>query len=181
MPEVGKDFPPMLNGVNLMPGPSPASVGSGQANPLERTGGMLHHQQQQSTTLPQNQSQQQSQQTQAQAPPQLQTQLGERDGEIEPQQLTAIFRPDDAGEWKEKLRLSHEAAERDRMERSNEVVSSGSSSSSWERRPSDEDEGGNIKEVEDDEDDEDSTSDIVGEGSEGDGGKLWKPKRTLRK
>jgi striatin 1/3/4 len=30
----------------------------------------------------------------------------------EPAQLTAIFRPDDAGEWKEKLRLANEAHER---------------------------------------------------------------------
>ena len=91
--------------------------------------------------------------------------------DIEPQQLTAIFRPDDAGEWKERLRLSHEAAERERLERTGEAAS-------WERGgPYDEHSGG--KDV--DEEDEEETTASFGEGSETDGAKLWKAKRTLRK
>ncbi len=80
-----------------------------------------------------------------------------------------IFRPDDAGEWKEKLRLSHEASEQARLARE----SQGSAGSSWEGRREFDDE---LKEDEGDVDDDEST--VV---SEGDGGKVWKARRTLRK
>jgi striatin 1/3/4 len=98
------------------------------------------------------------------------------DGDIEPQQLTAIFRPDDAGEWKERLRMSHEA-ERERLERTGEPTSF-MGAASWERGGPDDEHGGG-KDV--DEEDEEETTTNFGEGSEADGAKLWKPKRTLRK
>jgi len=98
--------------------------------------------------------------------------------DIEPQQLTAIFRPDDAGEWKERLRLNHEAAERERLERTGEPPSSMGGAASWERGGSYDEHGGG-KDV--DEEDEEDTTASFGEGSETDGAKLWKAKRTLRK
>lgn len=174
----------MLNGVNLISGPSSAPVSAGQINPMERAGSVVHQQQQQSAGAPSasgQQTQQQSHPTQQQSvpqPPQLQTQLPDA-GDSGPQ--TAIFRPDDAGKWREELRLSHEAAERERAEREGHSSSTSNGVSSWERTTSEEEENGGIKEVEEGDDDEDSSSDIVGEGSEGDGAKLWKPKRTLRK
>jgi striatin 1/3/4 len=84
---------------------------------------------------------------------------GERDEE--PRQLTAIFRPDDAGEWKEKLRLSHEA-EQARLARESQQA--------WDRQ---EEEG----KEEDGEVDDDESSVV----SDGEGNKVWRPKRTLRK
>ncbi|KII88898.1 hypothetical protein PLICRDRAFT_40536 [Plicaturopsis crispa FD-325 SS-3] len=100
-------------------------------------------------------------------PPQLQTQQleKEREGESEPRQLTAIFRPDD--DWKERLRLANEASEQARLS-----GQAGSSGSSWERRREDEED---VKE--DDGDVEEEESSVVGEG---DNGKVWKAKRTLR-
>lgn len=83
----------------------------------------------------------------------------EKDGDTEARQLTAIFRPDDAGEWKEKLRLSHEASEQARLARESQA---------------EEDEEGKDDDGEVD-DDEHSV------GGEGEGAKVWKAKRSLRK
>lgn len=70
---------------------------------------------------------------------------------------TAIFRPDNSGEWREQLRRANEAAE---QHRNSDVINQ------------DDDE-----ENEDGETDEDDAS-----GSEDDEGKkMWKAKRTLRK
>jgi hypothetical protein len=66
----------------------------------------------------------------------------DRDGDSEPRQLTAIFRPDEAGEWKEKLRLSHEA-EQARFARENQQA--------WDRRPEEDDGKDEDGEVDDDE------------------------------
>jgi len=188
MPELPKEFPQMGN-----MGSAPPSMHASQINALDR--GVQQQQQTQQQQQPSAgpsgpQSQQQEQQNQLtqtqppqqqQLPPQLQPQSIERErnhDDIEPQQLTAIFRPDDAGEWKERLRLTREAAERDGRERMGEPPSSMGGAASWERGgPYDEHGGG--KEV-DEEDDEESTTNF-GEGSETDGAKLWKAKRTLRK
>jgi striatin 1/3/4 len=151
MPEAGKDFP-LLNGLGMMPGPSSAPAASGnQIPPLERnnslgSGGMIHTQHQQ----------QQMQQGMGQHNQQMDK---DKDGD-EPRQLTAIFRPDDAGEWKERLRLSHEAEQARQT-----------GAASWDRR--DDDDG---KDDEGEVEDEDSG--VVGEGE---GTKVWKAKRTLRK
>jgi striatin 1/3/4 len=186
MPDHPKEFPQMMN-----MGSAPPSVQGNQITALDRN--VSHQQQTQQQQQPpagpsgsQSQQEQPSQINQSQPsqqqqlPPQLQSQSLERnhDGDIEPQQLTAIFRPDDAGEWKERLRLSHEAAERERIERLGQPSSSMGGVAPWERGgPVDELDGG--KDV-DEEDDEETTINF-GEGPETDGAKLWKAKRTLRK
>lgn len=173
MPEVGKDFP-LMNGMNSMPGQSSASASSGPQIAIVERGntlgpGMMQAQQHPPGSL--GQYQQMQQQNGQNSVQQLQSQDGEKDKEglTESQQLTAIFRPDADGEWKEKLRLSHEA-EQARMGRSDGNMSNGA----WDRRPREDDEEGKEEEgeVEDDE------SSVLGEG---DGTKVWKAKRTLRK
>ncbi|KAF7322674.1 Striatin-related protein [Mycena chlorophos] len=170
LPDTGKEFP-MINGnMNLMSGPSsaPASAGS-QMHNLERSNPLgsgilqLQHLQQQQQP-PQQSSPNMSLMQQNVVPSQtLPPQSAERDRDIdEPRQLTAIFRPDDAGEWKEKLRLSHEASEQARFARE--------SQQGWDRRSEEED-------VKDEEEvDEDDTSVV----SDGEGNKMWRSKRTLR-
>lgn len=159
MPETGKNFP-LLNGtMNMMSGPSSAPAASGnQIPPLERSnplggGGLiqLQHQQQQHMQQMQHQGMGQGQQMQ------LHDQQ-DKDGD-EPRQLTAIFRPDDRGEWKERLRLSHEAEQARQA-----------GAAAWDR--GDEDGKDEEGEVEEDE------SSVIGEGE---GTKVWHPKRTLRK
>ena len=184
MPDLPKEFPQMTN-----MGSAPPSVQGSQINAHDRNVSQPQQTQQQQTAAgqgPQSQQQEQpNQHTQTQpnqsqqVPPPLQSQSIDRnhDGDIEPQQLTAIFRPDDAGEWKERLRMSHEAAERERLERTGESTSL-MGAASWERGGP-EDEHGSGKDV--DEEDEEETATNFGEGSETDGAKLWKAKRTLRK
>ena len=186
MPDLPKEFPQMMN-----MGSAPPSVQGSQITALDRNVSQSQQSQQQqqlptSHSGPQQQQEQSSQVTQTQSPqqqqlpPQLQSQSLERnhDTDIEPQQLTAIFRPDDAGEWKERLRMSHEAAERERLERTGQPPSLMGGVASWERGGAvDELDGG--KDV--DEEDEEETATSFGEGAEADGAKLWKPKRTLRK
>ncbi|KAF7311631.1 Striatin-related protein [Mycena kentingensis (nom. inval.)] len=170
LPETGKEFP-MLNGnMNLMSGPSSAPAGSGpQMHNLERSNplgpGMLQLQQhmqpppQQSSP---NMSMMQQNIVPSQAPVPLNTDR-DRDGDSEPRQLTAIFRPDDNNEWRERLRLSHEASEQARSARD--------AQQGWGQRGDDDDGSNEEGDVEDDE------TNVV---SEGDGGKVWRPKRTLR-
>ncbi|KAJ8078481.1 1,2-dihydroxy-3-keto-5-methylthiopentene dioxygenase [Marasmius tenuissimus] len=172
----------LLNGMNLMSGPSSAPAASAAAaNPmqlLERSNPLA------SAMLPQ-QIQQQSQQQQQQPPPQPsssqqtsqpisvqnpQSNISaptEKDKE-EPdsRQVTAIFRPDDAGEWKEKLRLSHEASEQARLARESQGANG-----PWDRRREYDDD---VKDEETEVDDDES---VVVEGEDS---KVWKAKRTLR-
>lgn len=167
--EAGKEFP-LLNGLHssITSTPPPASGNMGtQLPPMERShliSGMG-----QQPSLPQLTSQ---------TPPQAQSLSSnsiaqpetDSDAESEGRQVTAIFRPDEAGEWKEKLRLSQEAAEKSRLVREYQqhlAVDSGSWDNRDEEEPKEE-EG----EVEDDE------PNLVGEGENT---KIWKPKRTLRK
>ena len=80
----------------------------------------------------------------------------DKDGsEVEPRQLTAIFRPDDAGERKERLRLSHE--EQARLGMGSGV---GIGTSSWERREDDD-----VK-------DEDDVEKDINDGTIGTGSKM---------
>lgn len=184
MPEVGKDFP-ILNGISLMSGAPSTSASSGpQQNTLDRSGMMSsgvvpsqQHQQAPGGINPQHlqPSQQQPQTQPSQVPqpltlPSQQSEVKEKENEPEPTQLTAIFRPDDAGEWKEKLRLSHEASEQARLDRTGQL----SGAASWEHRGRDDEE--EPKEEEADVEDEEAN-----EVGEGDGAKVWKAKRTLRK
>lgn len=180
MPDLSKEFPQMMS--------APPSVQGSQINALDRNVPQPQQTQQQQTSTgsgPQSQQPEQPNklsQTQPPQPQQVPSQLHSQDiernhdGDIEPRQLTAIFRPDDAGEWKERLRMSHEAAERERLERTGEPPMGGVAS--WERGGSD-DEHGSGKDI--DEEDEEEPAASFGEGSEADGAKLWKAKRTLRK
>jgi striatin 1/3/4 len=163
MPEAGKDFP-MLNGIGLMSGPSTAPAAPGA--PLER-GNPMGNVMLQPPPSGQSQVQQHHGIGHSPSPQQLDK---DKEADSEPQQLTAIFRPDDSGDWKEKLRISHEA--QGRVDRLGPNLLSGSSSS-WDRRREDDED---VKDEEPEVDDEDAN--IVGES---DGNKIWKAKRTLRK
>lgn len=172
MPDVGKEFP-MLNGMNILSNnPSGSSNPSNQMGQHERPGILAG-----SAALAPQQPPVGGPAPQAPGqlplPPQLsQQQLDNKDKDIEDSVPTSIFRPDD--EWREKLRLSHEAAERARLERDGQPGPQLSGALSWERRARDDDEEGKEEEpeVEDDE-----ASDI---GSE-EGSKVWRAKKTLRK
>lgn len=167
MPDVGKDFP-LLNNMNVIststPAAGPSSTGPSSNGPqgtaLERGPGMV--------SLPSQQSplaQYQSTQTQNNPPTPLQsrqTSDAERDREeaiLESHSRTSIFRPDDNREWREKLGLPYSGNPED---------------SAWDRRPREDDD--DVKE--DDTEVEDDESNVLGEG---DGTKVWKTKRTLRK
>lgn len=158
MQEAGKDFP-LLNGT-MISGPSSAPAAPGNQIPqLERNnplggGGLTQSQQHQ-----QQHQHQQTQQGQGHSQmhnPQMES---DKDGE-EPRPRTMIFRPDDNQEWKERLRLSHEAEQ-----------SRQAGAASWDRRE-DED----VKDEEGEVDDDDTSVVDGGEGT-----KVWKAKRTLRK
>jgi len=165
LPEAGKEFT-LLNGMNTISAPSSSGTSNAgsQLSILERNShpnsGMV---QQHPLPLSTSQNPAQSQEPSSSA----QTEK-EKDAEAENRQLTAIFRPDDAGEWKEKLRLSHEAAEKARLAKDFQQTEG-----SWDRQREDEDEG---KEEDGEVEDEEST--LIGDGE---GTKHWKAKRTLRK
>jgi striatin 1/3/4 len=104
--------------------------------------------------------------------------------EDEPTQLTAIFRPDDAGEWRERLRVANqEAVMRQNMTgQFTNMPDSGSSytsqtlgTSGWDLSLGSEDSNAVIGAHADDEEDEGSS--LVGDDS----GKKWKVRKTLRK
>ena len=168
LPEGGKEFP-LLNGISTMTGSPSAGTANGapQLPLLERNGHVT-------SALG---SHQPPQSTPGTGPPPSDTpsgsQLLEKGTEIDPEnrQLTAIFRPDDAGEWREKLRQSREAAEKVKLAREF-AQSTAAESGSWERAGEEEE----IKEDESEVDDEESS--LIGEGEDS---KLWKAKRTLRK
>ncbi|KAG5341049.1 hypothetical protein C0989_011908 [Termitomyces sp. Mn162] len=149
LPEAGKDFP-ISNGHPIISN-QPQNPSGGTL--LDRTGPLTSGPSIQQSPGPALQSN---------PPPPVPTgtSQGEREKDIETEgrQLTAIFRPDDAGEWKEKLRLSHEAVEQARLAQDSQTE--------------DEDD---VKE--DDSEVEDDESSMVGEGEET---KVWKAKRTLR-
>jgi len=165
MPDVGKDFP-LLNNMNVISAPTsatgPSSTGP-QVTALERGPGMvsLPSQQQQQSPL----AQYQSTQPQSNQPTPLQsgqTSDAEKDKEeaiLDAHSRTSIFRPDDKGEWREKLGLPYAGTLAD---------------SAWDRRPREDDD--DVKE--DDTEVEDDESNMLGEGE---GTKVWKTKRTLRK
>ncbi|EGO21685.1 hypothetical protein SERLADRAFT_474407 [Serpula lacrymans var. lacrymans S7.9] len=195
MPEGGKEFP-LLNGMNNMSGPSSAPAGTGPQGNLERGNPMgsnmfqgppLHqtqagpatHQmsQQQPQSMQQQQQQQQqssSQPQQAQASNQQQSEKEQKENsDFESRQLTAIFRPDEAGDWKEKLRSQYEQqAKMHRLidDRPGQYISG---AASWDRRSREDEE--DVKEDEGELEEDEST--VVGDGEDS---KLWKPKRTLR-
>ncbi|KAF9459358.1 WD40-repeat-containing domain protein [Collybia nuda] len=161
LPEAGKDFP-LLNGHTLNSGSSSAPIQSGPQVPLlERNNNVNVGTVQHTTGL----SHTTSNQPQLQPHSNLQ---GDKEKEAESEgRQTAIFRPDEAGEWREKLRLSHEASEQARLAREAQ-----SGTNSWERHRDDDED---MKDDDGEVDDEDSG--VVGENE---GTKVWKAKRTLR-
>ncbi|KAI0085434.1 WD40-repeat-containing domain protein [Irpex rosettiformis] len=176
LPEVGKDF--LVNGMTLLPPAPPPPPGSGanQSNPIDRTGilGSLvpqqQQQQQQTSTGPPVQVQLQPA-TEQQQGTQMQDDKELPQGPDQDDVPTAIFRPDSAGEWREKLRQSHDA-ELARAQQAGGSTLSGALS--WERRSRYEDEDLKTEE-EPDVEDEEST-----EIEDGEGNKVWKNKRTLK-
>ncbi|KAG6836614.1 hypothetical protein H0H93_006035 [Arthromyces matolae] len=151
LPDVGKDFP-VLNGHPMIPGQLSNQNAGSSGSLLERHGPIPSGPNIQSSSGLVSQPNP-LQPTSSPAPSQ-----SEKEKDMDGRQLTAIFRPDDAGEWKEKLRLSHEAAEQARL--------------AQEAQPEDEDE---VKEDESELEDEDGSV-----ASEGEDTKVWKAKRTLR-
>jgi len=166
LPDAGKEFP-ILNGISSMSGPSSAPILNGPQVPLlERNTGMIQPQPP-LTQLAQHSPQPPASSYSASQPD------NERDADSENRQLTAIFRPDDDEEWKEKLRLSREAAAQARQ--AGDVQTGAADGiSAWEHRRDDDEE--DVKEDDGEVDDEEAS--VAGEGE---GAKVWKAKRTLRK
>ncbi|KAI0306730.1 WD40-repeat-containing domain protein [Multifurca ochricompacta] len=155
MPEVAKDFP-LLNNMNVIPTPAPAAGPSStgpQVPVLERGPGILSLPSQQQSPLAQYHrlSYQSGQTSDAEK---------DRD-ESTLESRTSIFRPDDKGEWREKLGLPYTGPVGTLAD------------SAWDRRPREDDE--DVKE--DDAEVEEDESNVLGEGE---GTKVWKTKRTLR-
>ena len=156
IPEVGKDFS-MLNGMGLMSGPSTAPAAP-QSNPLDRPGlagpGVLGQQSNQAPSGPPPQQPPSSQQA--------------FPGEAKDRDETEPPLSDDNGDWKERFRLSQEGSEQARHQLSNSITGAGA----WERRADEEDGKEEDGEIEDDD------ASVM---SDGEGTKVWKAKRTLRK
>lgn len=163
MPEAGKDYPHLsMSNMEMLSGPSSAPAGSNM-NTLERTnpfsGSAFPQQSASSSNLGQH------------AP--RQGPSSEREGEpdgSEPQQGTAIFRPDEV--TMERLRQAHEASERTRLEGGINV-----GANAWERRTEEEEVREEEVREEEVESDDDDTSTLM---DETEGSKVWKSKRTLR-
>lgn len=160
LPEGGKEFP-LLNGINSMSGSSPTPATSGPQIPLlDRNSPSASGNQSLAPTAPTGSIQRASSPN---APGDK-----ERETEADGRQITAIYRPDDDGEWKEKLKQSREQSEQARLAKENQT-----GVHAWELRH------------DDDEDFKDSEADMEEEESsivaEGDDAKVWKAKRTLRK
>lgn len=175
----GKEFPMLgsvtgagtTTGIVSGPGSAPPSSGSLE-RPSQLSGPGMYQQQQQGSVQAQPQQSQENQlqrnlapsqppQSQTQPPQQQQDGIGQtpaprQEGDA-PKPVTMIFRPDDGGEWKEKLRSSYE--QQVQQWRDNE-----------EEEP---------EEVGEEEDEADSVG-VVDE-ADGESTKLWRAKRTLRK
>lgn len=161
LPEGGKEFP-LLNGVNSMSSSSPTPATSGSQIPLlERNNSLASGNQPLGPTAPSGSTQRASSPNAAGDK--------ERESETDSRHVTTIYRPDDDGEWKEKLKQSREHSEQAQLAKENQT-----GVHAWELRRDD-----------DDNDFKDSEADIEEEESsiiaEGDDAKVWKAKRTLRK
>jgi striatin 1/3/4 len=165
LPEAGKEFP-LLNGLSSMSGTISSPLPTGPQPILGRSSPLASVMVQQHPPL-----------SQLSSPASTQASSNniqddkDQDYQSENRQ-TAIFRPDDAGEWKEKLRLAHEASEKARLAREFQTGTS-SDPGIWDRHGEEEDE---VKEDDGEVEDEETTL-----GGGGEGTKLWKAKRTLRK
>lgn len=165
MSEVGKDFP-LMNNMNVMSNPSPAAGPSStgpQASALERAPGILPLPSQQNSLGQYQPSQPPSSQPTSMQHGQTSDADKDKDESMfESQSRTSIYRPDDKGEWREKLGLSYTSPP------------GALADSAWDRRPREEDE--DVKE--DDTEVEEDESNVLGESE---GTKVWRTKRTLRK
>jgi striatin 1/3/4 len=165
MPD-GKDFP-LLNNMNVISNSasaaSPSSTAS-QVSSLDRGPGIVSFSPSQQSQLPQYQSPQppSSQPTAVQSGQTSDADKEKDESILESQSRTAIYRPDDKGEWREKVGLSFAGP------------SGALADSAWDRRPRDDDE--DVKE--DDTEVEEEESNVLGESE---GTKVWRTKRTLRK
>jgi striatin 1/3/4 len=164
MPEVGKEFP-LLNNMNVISNSASAAGPSTvpQVSSLDRGPSIVSLPSQQNH-LPQYQSPQppSSQSTSAQSGQTSDVDKEKDEASLESHSRTSIYRPDDKGEWREKLGLSYGGP------------SGALADSAWDRRPRDDDE--DVKE--DDTEVEEEESNVLGEGE---GTKVWRTKRTLRK
>jgi striatin 1/3/4 len=153
LPDNNKEFPTMLNGMSLMTSPNPVLASQNLMPTFERPNAASSPSNSQITRPSQDGT----------APPGT---SNTAEANPEPQQLTAIFRPDDAGEWKEKLRVLHEAS-----------IAAGNRGPGWETSSS-----GDEDSREDEGDFEEGEAVIDGASESGEeGSKTWKPRRTLRK
>ena len=165
MPEVGKDFP-LLNNMNVISNSASAAGPSStapQVSSLDRGPSIVSLPSQQNQ-LPQYQSPQppSSQPTSTQSGQTSDADKEKDETTLESHSRTSIYRPDDKEEWREKLGLSYAGP------------SGALADSAWDRRPRDDDE--DVKE--DDTEVEEEESNVLGEGE---GTKVWRTKRTLRK
>jgi striatin 1/3/4 len=165
MPEAGKDFP-LLNNMNVISNSASAAGPSStapQVSSLDRGPSIVSLPSQQNQ-LPQYQSPQppSSQPSSAQSGQTSDADKERDETTLESHSRTSIYRPDDKGEWREKLGLSYAGP------------SGALADSAWDRRPRDDDE--DVKE--DDTEVEEEESNVLGEGE---GTKVWRTKRTLRK
>jgi striatin 1/3/4 len=183
--EVGKDFPP-LNGINISTAPpsTPATA------PVQLDRGVPPSQQ---TLLSSHQDPSEDAQQRQLPPPQ---QLGDdrqseplgseqtQSSETEHSQLTAIFRPDEAGEWRERLNAMRQGSQNSHAGRASDAGLSDerhpsltSGAASWDAQPrEDDDDDDDGKEEE-----EDGEVDEVNVTGEGEDGKVWRARKTLRK
>ncbi|CDO69008.1 hypothetical protein BN946_scf184834.g15 [Trametes cinnabarina] len=167
MPEVAKDFS-TLNGVQSGPLGAPAA-GSQHANPFASSGvaGSNMFVQPPQVQVPQAPSQPGPQQVQHMMQQAQQSQQSYQ-GESKDREESEPSVSDDAGDWKERFRLSQEGSEQTRHQLNSNITGA----SAWERRAREEEDG---KEEEEEEEEDDSS--VM---SEGESTKVWKAKRTLR-
>ena len=179
--EVGKDFPP-LNGINLSTAPPSVSV----AAPVQLDRGLPpsqqtfpHAQQDLSEDVQQRQLLPSQQMNDGRQPEQLESERVPS-SDSEPSQLTQIFRPDEAGEWRERLNAMRQISQSTREKGDENGLSDErhpsltSGAAAWD---------GHSREDEDDgkEEEEDGEVDEVNVTGEGEGGKVWRARKTLRK
>lgn len=184
IPEVGKDFPP-LNGINISTAPPSASVAAPVQldRCLPPSQQMLPHTQQdpsddvqQRQPIPPQQlsDDRQSESLESERVP---------SSDPEPSQLTQIFRPDEAGEWRERLHAMRQASQSTRERGANDGRLSDerhpsltSGAAAWDGHPREDDDEDDGKEEE-----EEGDVDEVNVTGEGEGGKVWRARKTLRK
>ena len=181
--ETGKDFSP-LNGVNLSTPSSASAIAPVQLDrgvpPSQQT--LSHAQQDPSEGAQPIQLLSQQQLGGGKQSEQMESEQVQS-SDAEPSQLTAIFRPDEAGQWRERLNAMQQASQSARARGASDTVLSderhpslGSGAASWGVQQRDEDDDDDGKEEE-----EEGEVDEVNVIGEGEGEKVWRARKTLRK